>query len=399
MSEETTVVNAEQQTAPVVDNLTQHFQNSIWGDGSPLPNTQAVEPAATNEAAAVTEPVVDATKPNEEVLDPSTYLKTKWGWETEEQADNEIKELREKATKAFEYKNEESKTVAEYINEGKEDDLYQFLDTKRKVQKLSTADLSDKNVAAELVKFGIQKDNPNLSADEVEFLFNEKYSLPAKPVKNDIDDDDEYEAKVNNWQTQVSNIEKRLVIEAKMNQPKLAQLSNELVLPKINKEASANQSQPTPEEKAEFEKAKELFLQSAKQTVDGFSGFTTQVKDKDVDYSVSYTPSVDERKLLSENLTKLAESGFDANTLFAERWYDVSTKTFKIDQMTKDLSRIFIGENSDKKLAADAANKRLETYLSEKKNVKFSQGNEGSTFNPDTKTKSEKLAEQFFGSN
>jgi len=398
MSEETTVVNAEQQAAPAVDNLTQHFQNSIWGDGNPLPNTQAAEQTATNEAAAA-EPVVDATKTNEEVLDPSTYLKTKWGWETEEQADNEIKELREKATKAFEYKNEESKTVAEYINEGKEDDLYQFLDTKRKVQKLSTADLSDKNVAAELVKFGIQKDNPNLSADEVEFLFNEKYSLPVKPVKNEIDDDDEYEAKVSNWQTQVSNIEKRLVIEAKMNQPKLAQLSNELVLPKINKEATANQSQPTPEEKAEFDKAKELFLQSAKQTVDGFSGFTTQVKDKDVDYSVSYTPSVDERKLLSENLNKLAESGFDANTLFAERWYDVNTKTFKIDQMTKDLSRIFIGENSDRKLAADAANKRLETYLAEKRNVKFSQGNEGSTFSPESKTKSEKLAEQFFGNN
>lgn len=398
MSEETTVVNAEQQAAPA-DNLTQHFQNSIWGDGNPLPNTQTVEQAVTNEPAAAAETVVDATKTNEEVLDPSTYLKTKWGWETEEQADNEIKELREKATKAFEYKNEESKTVAEYINEGKEDDLYQFLDTKRKVQKLSTADLSDKNVAAELVKFGIQKDNPNLSADEVEFLFNEKYSLPVKPVKNEIDDDDEYEAKVSNWQTQVSNIEKRLVIEAKMNQPKLAQLSNELVLPKINKEATANQSQPTPEEKAEFDKAKELFLQSAKQTVDGFSGFTTQVKDKDVDYSVSYTPSVDERKLLSENLNKLAESGFDANTLFAERWYDVNTKTFKIDQMTKDLSRIFIGENSDKKLAADAANKRLETYLAEKKNVKFSQGNEGSTFSPESKTKSEKLAEQFFGSN
>lgn len=398
MSEETTVVNAEQQAAPA-DNLTQHFQNSIWGDGNPLPNTQTIEQAVTNEPAAAAETVVDAAKTNEEVLDPNTYLKTKWGWETEEQADNEIKELREKATKAFEYKNEESKTVAEYINEGKEDDLYQFLDTKRKVQKLSTADLSDKNVAAELVKFGIQKDNPNLSADEVEFLFNEKYSLPVKPVKNEIDDDDEYEAKVSNWQTQVSNIEKRLVIEAKMNQPKLAQLSNELVLPKINKEATANQSQPTPEEKAEFDKAKELFLQSAKQTVDGFSGFTTQVKDKDVDYSVSYTPSVDERKLLSENLNKLAESGFDANTLFAERWYDVNTKTFKIDQMTKDLSRIFIGENSDRKLAADAANKRLETYLAEKRNVKFSQGNEGSTFSPESKTKSEKLAEQFFGNN
>lgn len=403
MSDETTVV-APEATPQAQPDFSQRLTNSLWGEpdtsaAAVQPAMPAQEPAAEPAASAApsAEPA-PKTDIEEEILDPNAYLKNKWGWENEEQADNEIKQLREKAEKAFEYKNEESKKIAEYINEGKLDELYQVLDTKRKVQKLSTADLSDKNVAAELVKFGIQRENPNLSLDEVDFVFNEKYSIPSKPSKDDFIDEDEYNIKLNAWQTQVSNIEKRMIIDAKMAQPKIAQMDTELVIPNINKEGQTQSNQPSPEELEEFERAKTSFLQLAKQTVEGFNGFSTQVKDKDVDYSVSYAPSQDERKLLSESLSKLADSGFNANTLFAERWYDIDAKTFKVDQMTKDLSRIFMGENVDKKLAEDAANKRLEAYLAEKKNVNLQTGNPNSTFQPtNPRPISEKLAEQIWG--
>src|SRR3954467_603365 len=118
------------------------FENSV-----PQPTEIAVE---TEEATITTE---TETKPEEEILDESSYLKNKFGWDSEEVALSEIKALREKAEKNFEYKNEDSKKLAEYINEGKIDDLYQFLDTQKRIDRLSKADLSDKNIAAELVKF------------------------------------------------------------------------------------------------------------------------------------------------------------------------------------------------------------------------------------------------------
>lgn len=387
-----------QPANPVTPEMQNSFVRSIFGNDAipatpPASATPPVEPPATppNTDTPPAEPTA-----NEEILDPNVYLKNKWGWENEEAADTEIKTLREKVTKGYEYKNDESRKVAEYINDGKEEELYKHLDTKFKIKKLSTADLSDKNVAAELVKFGLHNDNPTLDKDEIDFLFNEKYSIPQKPVKGEDEEDGDYDLRLSSWQIQKDNIEKRMVIEAKMNQPKLAQLNTELVLPEINKGTPAPQ-EPSPEEQEAFKQAKDSFLQSAKQKVDGFNGFTVQVKDKDVDYSVNYAPSPEERTIISDKLTKLAESGFDANELFADRWYDIATKTFKVDQMTEDLSRIFMGKNSDQKLAVDAANKRIEAFLKEKKNPNVTEGNQGSTFQPNgTKTQSEKLAEQFF---
>jgi len=397
MSEETTVVNAEQQAAPVVDNITQHFQNSIWGEGNQLPkpvdnsqpeNTDKATQPPENEIAVP----VDWLKKEFEIEDPAIL---KAGME-------ELKTLKAIPPKAEEIKfaDEQSKQIYELLREGgdKKKEVLQILKTQEQIETIASLDVN-KNNAEDIIKLQIKLKNPQLSKEDIDFEYSQNYGIPKEPVQRKLEEDDEFEERMGEWRDKVAMMERKREVSAKIAQPELLKFKSELVLPPINKGTTANQNQPTPEEKAEFDKAKESFLQSAKQTVDGFSGFATQVKDKDVDYSVSYAPSTEEKKLLSDNLTRLAESGFDANTLFAERWYDVNTKTFKIDQMTKDLSRIFIGENSDKKLAADAANKRLETYLAEKKNVKFSQGNEGSTFNPDTKTKSEKLAEQFFGSN
>lgn len=322
----------------------------------------------TQEAAKAADPVIEH-KPleTEEILEPAAYLKTKFGWDSEEVAQQELKDLREKATKPFEYKNDESKKLAEYINDGKIDDLYSFLDTKKKLDKLSTADLSDKNIAAELVKFGIQKDNPTLNPDEVEFLFSEKYSLPEKPTQTDEEPDLDYQSRMNAWQAQVNNIEKRLVIEAKMQQPKMAQLKTELVLPEIKRENQIQSKQPTSEELAAFTKERDNFLQNAQQTINGFNGFNVQVKDKDVDYTVSYTPSNEEKTLVDNKLKQFAASGFDANALLAERWVAEDGKTLKVEQMVKDLSKIYTDEKMLQKMVTDSGNKRLEAYLKEKK--------------------------------
>jgi hypothetical protein len=288
------------------------FENSV-----PPPTEIAVE---TEQATITTETETGTKPPEEEILDESSYLKNKFGWDSEEVALNEIKTLREKAEKNFEYKNEDSKKLAEYINEGKIDDLYQFLDTQKRIDRLSKADLSDKNIAAELVKFGLQKDNPNLDQNDIEFLFNEKYSLPEKPQQSELETDDEYAQKVSVWQAQVNTMERRLVIEAKMQQPKMAQLKSELVLPKIEQANQQQQPQASQEDLDAFKKLQDSFVESAKKTVDGFNGFNVQVKDKDVDYTVSYTPSPEARVTINSKLQQFANAGFDANAILADRW-------------------------------------------------------------------------------
>ena len=325
-------------------------------------------------------PAAEETKP----FDPKDWLKQEFDVDDVSVIKGEreeLKTLREKV-KEQDFVNEDSKKVYDYLKGGKEDDLYNFLNQKKQVEKLSKADLTDKSIAAELVKFGIQRENPNLTSDDVDFLFKQKYSIPKEPKEEDFVIDTDYEAALGTWKEQVQNIEKGMVIEAKMQQPKLAQLQQEIVLPDIRKEQQSNA--PSQEDLAALQQMQQSFLQTVKTSVDGFKGFDVNVKDKDVDYVVSYAPSVEEKTLVSEKLNEFAQSGFDANVVLAERWVNKDGKSLNVEQMVKDLSLIYSNEKQSQKLVADAANKRLELYLKEKKNINLNETN-NSQFNPDGK--------------
>jgi hypothetical protein len=362
---ETTETAAETQTLNAL-------QESAFGSDAPI------------ETVAETVETVNDAPIAEQATDTNTFLKNKWGWDNEEAADTEIKSLREKAEKNFEFKNEDSKKVAEYIIEGKEDDLYAFLDNKKKVEKLSTANVEDINVAAQLVKFDLRNANKNLNEDEIDFLFNEKYATPEKPIQGEFEEDDDYNSKVKIWEKQVSNIEKRMIIEAKMAQPKLAQLKSELVLPNISKESS--QVQPTQEDLTAAKEQQDSFIKFAESKAKDFTGFSVQVKDKDVNYTVSYAPSQEEKTLVTNKLKEFAESGFNANALLADRWVAEDGKTIKVEKMVKDLSRLYADDKATQKLVLDASNKRIEAYLKEKKQINVNGLSQNGQFNPSNNT-------------
>jgi len=305
----------------------------------------------------------------------------------------ELKAFREK-TKQEEFKNEDSKKVYEYLREGKEDEVYEYFSKKKQIEKLSKADVTaDKNVAAELVKFGIKNENKeaNLSEEEINFLFNQRYAMPKEPNEDDYTDVDVFEKDMLSWKEQVQTIEKRIMIEAKMQQPKLSQLNQEIVLPDIKRDQQNALSQ---EDLDALKQMQESFVQTAKTSIDGFKGFDVNVKDKDVDYNVSYVPSAEEKTLVNEKLNEFAKSGFDANALLADRWVNEDGKTLNVERMVKDLSLIYSNEKLSQKLVTDAANKRLELYLKEKKNINLNETVTNGQFNPDNKkTQQEALTE------
>lgn len=367
----TATAQAEQATP---DTNTGSLVDFILNDGQ----TQVAQQAAQEQQNQAQKPPAEETKP----FDTKEWLKQEFDVDDVSVIKGEreeLKTLREKV-KEQDFANEDSKKVYDYLREGKEDDLYNFLNQKKQVEKLSKADLTDKSIAAELVKFGIQRENPNLTSDDVDFLFKQKYSIPKEPKEEDFAIDTDYEAALGTWKEQVQNIEKGMIIEAKMQQPKLAQLQQEIVLPDIKKEQQSNA--PSQEDLAALQQMQQSFLQTVKTSLDGFKGFDVNVKDKDVDYIVSYAPSVEEKTLVSEKLNEFAQSGFDANVVLAERWVNKDGKSLNVEQMVKDLSLIYSNEKQSQKLVADAANKRLELYLKEKKNINLNETN-NSQFNPD----------------
>ena len=385
---------AEQTNATDTQNVSTILQQQAWGD---IP---AVQPNVEERKEIPDAPVIAEAPKNEdeETFDENIYLKNKFGWENSEAALNEIKELREKAGKAevgFEFKNEDSKKIAEYINEGKIDDLYSFLDMQKRVDKLIKADLSDKNVAAELVRFGIQRDNPNLSGEDVDFLFNEQYSIPKEPKQREDELDDDFNERHSSWNEQRERVERKMMIEAKMAQPKLAQLKSELVLPEIKKEVTPQQNQPTPEEMVVFEKYKSDYLESVEKSVTNLNHVSLTVKDKDVELPLKYDFTQQEKDAVSQRMKDFAENGYNATAILADLWVTPEGNV-NTSRMSEDLAFLLFGKNITQKFADDAANKRLEAYFKEKKQVDVAGNNERGTFNPENKSSYEKMQEHFW---
>lgn len=360
-------ISAEQTNTEVLNIQNDPFGKNAWSENAPeiKPEEKTdIKPEVKQDEPAKVEVKTDT------VVEP--FYK-KIGFEKEEDVITEINTLREKNSKGFEYKNDESRKIAEYINEGKEDELYKYLDTKKKVQKLSTSDLSDKAIAAELVKFGIHRDNPNLQDDEVEFLFNEKYSLPDKPIQGD-DLDDEYEVKVNNWKKQVESVEKRLVIEAKMQQPKMAQLNQEIVLPEIKKQQEQTANELDPEV---LKQIRANFLNKLESDFSKTEGFSTQVKDESVEIPVSFKIPDEDKLAIKGRL----ENNFDVDGFINNRWFGEDGEP-KITQIVED---IYLLDNRDKVLsgiANNSANQRILEYRKQVNNTNINNNTNQNTFQP-----------------
>lgn len=340
------------------------------GESSPKPT---VEPAAQQVTpAAETTAATTETPDGTELVDANEYLKKTLGlndWDEAKKVVDEYRQLKEKGSD-LNFANEDSKRLFEYLKEGKEDELYSFLSEKKKLEKLVSADVNE-TVAADIVKFAWQKKYSSLTPEQIEYKFNKQFAIPKEPVQTDLETDDEFASRKSEWEAKVKEVQMDLMIEANLAKPDIEKYKTELILPEIKGSTKANEV--TPEDRESFDKAKNAFLQSAKEIVDKFNGFEASVEDKDVKYNVNYAASAEEKTLVSNKIQEFAESGFDANALLAERWVSEDGKSLNVEQMVKDLSMLYNSDKVYQKMVTEAANKRIEAYLKEKKQINISE--------------------------
>lgn len=381
---------SEQETTeqPTLDqaNLPNPFSEQNWAEPE-------VKETASNEQFQPQQEQSQAQEEvEEEIYDANEYLKQKLGFDDWDTAAQEIEQLKKsKESQSLTFENEQSRKYYEYAKEQKEEDLLAFLQEKKKIEKLANADIKDANTAAEIIKLNMYQKNKELEQDEIEFLFKEKFAIPEKPEQGYDELDSEYENRVSKWESKVNEIEKRLIIEAKLAKPELEKLKSQLVLPEITQ----NNPTFTQEEIEAQKKYINDFYVSATEVVNSFDGFSATVKDEGVDFNVAYTPSPEEKQLVTEQLREFAENNLDANVIFAQRWVN-DDGTLNTKQMTKDL---FLLQNEGKiaqKYVNDAANKRLAMHLKKQSNINLSSTNSG-TFNPSNQqSEMDKLAAVMF---
>lgn len=395
------VQEGTQQAAPT--DFSTQMQQVIWED-KPFQQQPSSDNNTNNQSSDQGQQQQSsqaAPASTEEILDPKEWLKREFEVDDPQaikQQLAELKELREKANTPQEIKfaNELSEKVYKALQEENGlETVYTHLHEKRRLDRLTAAEASKQ--AEEIIKYGMYQKNRNLSTDDIDFLYNKKYSFPAKPVKDIAEDDGDYAAKVNEWEGKVNEIKREIEIEAKMILPELQKMKSELVFPDIKPKNDPTQQQPSQEDIDKANKFKESFLAEADKSIKEFTGFATTVEEKDFKLAVNYGLSNEQKTFIDSKMKQFAESNFNANALFAQDWVN-KDGTLNVQKMTKDLSLIYFGEDMHKKNASEGANQRLEQYLKDKKNLNLNGGQAaGNQFTPpEKKNQSEQLQEKFW---
>lgn len=382
-------VEAAENKGAAADTTSDILQKAMWGETPPtIPQTIQEEKKEVVEEKKEEVKQDDAT--------PSSEWWKGYGWDNEENAKAEIEKLKQvKPQEEIKFANEQSKQFYDYWKEGKLDEMHEMWSKNKQLEKLTSGEVTEQN-AADILKASIKNKYKEFSDTDVERKFNKQYSIPKEPVIKEDELDDEFKARHDEWKERVDEIKSDILMDAKIAKPELEKLKAELVLPNINDSGAGQSKQLSQEELAAFEKDKTSFIESSEKMINDFSGFSAQVKDKDVDYSVSYSPSKEEKVAIAGKFKEFAESGFDANALFAQRWVN-EDKTLNVGLMVKDYLRIFSDDKADQKLVNEAANQRLEIYLKDKKQININETKQNSQVPLNNKTESQRLQEQFWG--
>jgi hypothetical protein len=332
---------------------------------------QAVEvaPTATNEpnneqSAQVNQEGQDlVSQPS--FFDPNSFMKERFGFDTVDEAEETFSRLiEENERNQFQFKDDISKTLFDAIREGKADDVYEVLNQQKRLEKLTTSELTSE-IAAEIVKTNIKNKHKALSNEDVELLFYDQFFVPLKPEQGYDESDDDYAAKVNQWQSQVDYTERRLMIEAKVLKPEIEKLRSEITLPDIY-----NESGREAESQAEFEimqEARSIYERTLDSDFQSFNGFNVSVKDEDVEIPISFNVAEEERLAMKNDL-----EDFDSDLYFENRWFNKEGKP-NVQQIMADK---YLLENREKifsKIANEAASQRLLAHLKKNGNININQ--------------------------
>ena len=373
------------------------FSDNSWSEQRP-DSTQTTEQQP--EQATTTSSPDTQEEYEEEIVDADEWLKREFNWESADAAKAEIEELRKLRETAssqseIEFANEQSAKFFKLLQEGKEDDLYSFLDNKKKIDRLTSTDLNNAT-AAEIIKLNMAQKYKDLTREEIEYKFNKQFGIPNRPVQKDIETDEEYQDRLSNWESKARDVETELMIEAKLAKPELERFKSELVLPDIQFESQDQPQGPTQEELDAQVAMIDGFKKNVESALKSFDGFSVSVKDEEVEIPLSYSVSDEERNVVASQLERFADSNFDANAVLAERWlkedgrggYELNT-----NQIVRDLALLQSEGRINQKFVNDAAAKRLAEHIKKTSNVTVSSRTPQQTFSPEQKSDREKQIE------
>lgn len=270
-------------------------------------------------------------------------------------------------------------------------DTYDILSQKKEIEKAANLDLSKVSDARRILELDLKIKNRSLDSEEIKDEIADRFEYPEKPEQDEMEDTDKFEVRMNKWKDKVDKIDKRIIREAKLAKPEIEKYNTGLKIPEIPKSEVVVKNEPTQEDLDRFETLRNDYLKSIETGVKGLNDFTVTAQDKDVPVSVAWKVEDAEKTTLHERFTD-----FDHAEFLQSRWLTKEGK-FNGAQQAKD---VYILENFDKMLQKSVNDAVAQTklhYEKMQKNIDLKEdGVSRGTFQPETKSETDKMAEFFF---
>ena len=348
--------------------------------------TPATEVAATQEAAVVETAPVE-TKPE---IDWNAAVAEKTGgkFKTWDELSARLTDERQGPV----YANEESKKIAQYLKEGKIDDVLQVYNEQRRLS--SIKDMTD----ADVVKLAMEYKHAGLTPEDIKEEFLSKYTLdkPEPPNQDDYLDEESfakaekaYNKDLAKYEKAQRSLERQLKLEASESRDYLQSLIKDISLPDI--EPASPQYDEAEFQKAakDMEQMRKEYLSSLDRASASFKEIPFDVNDEGVNFKGSFQIEDAERQALQKDL---AEKDV-INDMLLSRY--VKGDSYDARQLMEDL---FFLNNRDKIIASAVkqalAASKLDSIKS-LKNVDLN-GQHRENFTPSTEAQIKEAAKTFF---
>jgi len=342
------------------------FDDAGWTRTAPEQTKPADPPDGAPAEKPTDKPADKPADTGDEIVDELEYLEKQTGfksWDEVKALKTEAEQLRSKAQTPAERKfaNEESKRLAEAWEAGETDKVLDYLNTQRQLKK--AADLP----AADAIKLHLQQTNPHFKPEDIEDVFEERYSLPRKPVQNVGEEAEDFRDRMTEYNTRVAKVNRAIERDAFTAKQDLAQRITELKPPEIPKQQV--QQGPTQEVLDARKAFVDNYRKELPKQLEEVKGFTTTFKDDSAEFPISFTVTAEELAPYKAELEEFANNGLDVNSLFSKRWIN-KDGSVNIQRVAEDL---YLRDNRDKvfkKIATETGSKRMEAQRKINNNIK-----------------------------
>lgn len=272
---------------------------------------------------------------------------------------DEILQLAENnVSQEFNFANEESKKVFDYLKEGKVNELVNYYQEQMKLGSL------DSMSADEVLKLKMKHENPELSNEEIEEEFNYKYGITEPDIDEDLDTPEEIAKEKKRFERERINMERLKKKDLKEAKDFLNGKKAEIVLPDI-KPSSTPQHSENDVDEAEVKQFRDKYLSTIPATVDDIVGFRNEYKDSELEFNTTFV--LDEAE--KQNLKKQLEN-FTLQDYFVPRYID-EQGNFDTESIAHDL---YVLDNLDKIIDAhvsQAVNNAKSLFVKNLKNANY----------------------------